>query len=431
MHSIKMGSVALLLSVLVSIIPGCSNNMVEPEGPTQIRIGVILPFTGSSASSGLDSKSGIELAAFIINNSHEFKMPLAKASGLPGLNHAKIKIIFEDSRGDGKIAAAIVEKLIKKDKVAAIIGCYNSSVTAAASEIAEIFQVPFLNPDSTSPILIQRGLKWFFRTTPDDEMFVRNFFDFFSDLTREKKISLPRRLVLVYENRLWGTGVARAEKKLASKEGYEIIQDVPYDTNDTQFNPELSRIKDAMPATILQASYAKDAVLFMQGYKAYDINPTAILAMNAGFISPYFGQQLGEDAEFILSREVWAPDIQDINPLARKTNQMFSKKYSRDMTGNSARSFTGLIVMADAINRAGSLNAEKIRKALLETDMESRSIIMPWQGVRFDPETGQNTLGRGIIVQRRNGKYVTVWPFDLASHPIAWPLPPWPQRSSQ
>jgi hypothetical protein len=127
------------------------------------------------------------------------------------------------------------------------MGCYNSAVTAAASEQAEILKAPFLNTNSTSPILTQRGLNWFFSTTPDDGMFAQNFFTFFSDLNQLLEINIPKRLILVYENRLWGTSVSRAERKLALKYDYEIVGDIPYDCTEDSFDEELEAIKAAMP----------------------------------------------------------------------------------------------------------------------------------------------------------------------------------------
>ena len=85
------------------------------------------------------------------------------------------------------------------------------------------------------------------------------------------------------------------------------------------------------------------------------------------------------------------------------------------------------MVMADAINRAGSTDPDAIRKALSETNIPGNKLIMPWKGVKFDAK-GQNTLGQGILVQIIGGKYVTVWPFDLAAHDIVWPMPKWDQR---
>ncbi len=175
----------------------------------------------------------------------------------------------------------------------------------------------------------------------------------------------------------------------------------------------------------MQSSYAQDAILYMQTYKAMGYRPQALLAMDAGFISPVFIETLGDDANYILSREVWAPDLGETRPLIRQVNTLFRGRYGTNMTGNSARAFTGLIVLADAINRAGSTEPEAIRQALLETDIPAEQLIMPWKGVRFDSETGQNTLAQGIIVQIQDRAYYTVWPWDLATRELIWPMPDW------
>jgi branched-chain amino acid transport system substrate-binding protein len=85
------------------------------------------------------------------------------------------------------------------------------------------------------------------------------------------------------------------------------------------------------------------------------------------------------------------------------------------------------MVLADAINRAGSTTPEAIQKALIATDIPGSKLIMPWKGVKFD-ETGQNTLGQGILVQIIGGQYKTVWPFELAAQDIVWPMPKWQDR---
>ena len=212
------------------------------------------------------------------------------------------------------------------------------------------------------------------------------------------------------------------------KYDYEIIEELPYDSKRTSFEKELKRIKLSSDNIILQTSYARDAVLFMKGYKAHQINPIEILAMDAGFISPYFLENLGKDGEYILSREVWALDLGQKKPLVTKINDLFVKRFGRNMTGNSARSFTGLLVLADSINRAISLEPTKIREALLASNIKSDQLIMPWDGVKFDYKTGQNLLGSGIIVQIQGGKYVTVWPSELSSSDPIWPMPAWSKR---
>ena len=84
--------------------------------------------------------------------------------------------------------------------------------------------------------------------------------------------------------------------------------------------------------------------------------------------------------------------------------------------------------VAEAINRAGSTDPEAIRKALLATDLKPAQLIMPWKGVKFDPATGQNELGTPLITQWRGGALRVVWPFDLATLDVLYPLPKWSDR---
>ena len=86
------------------------------------------------------------------------------------------------------------------------------------------------------------------------------------------------------------------------------------------------------------------------------------------------------------------------------------------------------MALADAINRAGSTDPEKIRKALTETNIPSDKLIVPWRGIRFGAD-GQNELVRGILMQVQNGKYCTVYPFDLASCELVYPAPTWSEKA--
>ena len=413
-----------LLVVLFLLLPFVSACRSEPPPPAEVTIGVIYPFSGSLEATGADIRHGIELAVEIINGEFKLEMPLARTAGLPNLRGAKVKVIYADHAGDPDQGVEAARRLIEEEKVVALVGCYNSSVTAPVSQVAEAASVPFLNPDSTSPTLTQRGFRWFFRTTADDAIFVRNFFDFLADLQQERGIALGS-VAIVYENTLFGTGVGQLERRYAQEAGLKVVADVPYSANATSVEAEVQRIIASGASLVMQSSYAQDAILYMQTYKAMGYRPQALLAMDAGFISPVFIETLGDDANYILSREVWAPDLGETRPLIRQVNTLFRGRYGTNMTGNSARAFTGLIVLADAINRAGSTEPEAIRQALLETDIPAEQLIMPWKGVRFDSETGQNTLAQGIIVQIQDRAYYTVWPWDLATRELIWPMPDW------
>lgn len=412
---------SIILAGALLLLSACMREEPRDSAKDAIRIGALYPLSGVDVVVGEDIKAGLELALEIINEDHALPMPLAEGVGLPGKAGRRIELVFRDTRGDPVLASKRLEELVSQERVVAVIGCYHSQVTALASEQAEMLRIPFLNAESTSPVLTQRGLKWLFRTTPDDQMFSQNFFDFLDEMRNKQLLSSSCPLVLVYEDGLWGTSVAQAQQRLAWRREYRVEADVPYSASADNFQQEVEKISRALPGVILQASYARDALAFMKEYRSRALPPFAILGMNAGFVSPELISSLGADAEHVLSREVWAADLSEKKPLVQKVNDFFRMRYHHDMTGHSSRSFTGLMVLAEALDRARGESPEALRKALLQTDLRSDQIIMPWDGIRFDPETGQNTLGKGVIVQVQQGRYVTVWPESLAAKAPVWP----------
>jgi branched-chain amino acid transport system substrate-binding protein len=217
------------------------------------------------------------------------------------------------------------------------------------------------------------------------------------------------------------------QTKYAEKYGYKISGTVLYPAKSTQLTSEIQKLKSSNPKVIIQTAYIADAILSMKTYKELNFSPDAILANDAGFVDPEFVKSLGKDANYIFSREVWAKDFSKKKPMVMTVADMFEKRTGKPMDGSSSRAFTAMIVLADAINRAGSTEPAKIQKALQETNLKGDQLIMPWDGVKFDA-TGQNTLGKGIIVQVQNGEYVTVWPFNLATKDVVWPFPKWDKR---
>jgi len=392
---------------------------------SEIVIGAVYPLSGNLAKVGTDIKDSIELAAEIVNDDVDLPVPLGKGKGLPGLGGARVRVVFADHQSSPERGLSEAERLITQEHVVALLGSYNSNVTATASQAAERLKIPFLNETSTSPLLTARGFKWFFRTTPTDDEFSENFFKF---LQSRKNV---KRVALLYENTLFGSDVSKFEKKYAQKYGYEVVADVAYDAKSTNLSSEIQRLKSAAPEVLLQTSYTSDAILSTKTMKELDFRPQAILAMDAGHVASEFVPALGKDAEGILSREVWALGLGAKKPIVSRVNDLFRKRTQAsrgapvDMDGTSARAFVGFLVLCEAINRAGSTEPEKIRAALEATDIPSDALIMPWRGVKFDAKTHQNTLGSGILVQIQDGKYVVVYPFELAQAEVRWPLAAW------
>lgn len=403
-------------------------NPMVALGAEDIVVGALYPLTGAQAPTGADLKNGVELAAEIINNTYpDLNMPMASEEGLPNLGGAKINVIYADHQAAPEKGMSEAERLYVGRKAVAVVGCYNSGVTATASQVAERLRKPFLNPDSVSPTLITRGLKWFFRLTPDDKMFSENMFTFLADL--EKKYGQKvKTIAVVNENTLWGQDFANAALKFAEEKGYEITNHIVYPANTAEVTAEVQKLKASNPDVILQASYVSDAILFVKTFKEQGYSPKGLLANAAGYVDAAFINTLSEDAEFIISRSVWSEDLLATKKVAKIVNDMYKAKYGVNMNENSARSFTGMIILADAINRAGKTDPESIRKAILETQVPSEQLVLAWEGIKFDPANGQNVLGRAVMVQILNGKYQTVWPFEVAAAEIVWPYPEWSKR---
>ena len=398
---------------------------VTAHAQQEVKIGVIYPLTGVAASTGAELKHALELAADVINNGAEgiAGLPFAAGGGLPNLKGAKVRLVFADHQGSPQVGASETERLITQEKVVAVVGAYSSNVTATSSQVAERYKIPYLNAESTSASLTTRGFKWFFRITPHDDLFVQNFFTFFKDIEAKKGIKV-KQLALFNENTLWGNETTRLETRLAGERGFNIVKSVSYPAKSTQLTSEIQTLKAGNPQVVMQSSYLGDAIMAMKTYKELGFSPEMILANNAGFTDTEFIRTLGKDADYVITREVWSLDLAKNKPLVGNVNDLLNSRYKVNFTGNTSRAFTALLTLADAINRAGSTGPEAIRKALSETDIDGASTIMPWKGIRFD-EHGQNTSGSGILVQIVDGKYHTVWPFNLATRDITWPMPAW------
>jgi branched-chain amino acid transport system substrate-binding protein len=399
-----------------------------PTVPSEpVKIGVPFPLSGALAGPGADSKAAVELAVDIINESHDLDLPLGRTQGLPNLGGAPVEAIFADHAMDPEKALRETERLITEEGVVAINGAWASSTTATASQVTERMGIPLLNANSTSPALGERGFQWYFRTTPHDRVFVRNMVEFMHDMEKNKGVTIET-IAILHEDTMYGTDSADVAKKLAEEYGYEVVADIAYPQNATDCTSEVQRLKAAKPDVLIQADYTSNAILSVMTYKDLDFNVDAIIANDVGFIDLQYIEAVGDNGNYIFSRDLWSKDWVEEHPLVSTINTMYKERAGKDLTGTSARAFTGFLILADAINRAGSTGPEAIRQALLDTDMPPEQLIMPWAGIRFDPETHENVLGRGIVVQMQDGEYYTVWPFDRAARDPIWPMPTWAER---
>jgi branched-chain amino acid transport system substrate-binding protein len=386
----------------------------------EVVIGVIYPLSGASAQIGVDAQRAFETAADIVNKNYDFDLPMAKGEGFTGLGGAKLRLVFADHQADPQKGRAEAERLITQEKVSAIVGTYQSAVAVTVSQICERYQIPFLSADNSSPSLHRRGLKYYFRAAPHDEMFSTAMFDFFDAL--KKKGQKIETLALFHEDTIFGTDSANAQLKLASERGYKIVADIKYRANSPSLTAEVQQLKAANADVLMPSSYTTDGILLIKtmgelGYKAKNI-----VAQDAGFSEKALYDAVGDKIPGVISRGSFSIDLAAKRPMVGKINDMFKEKSGKDFNDYSSRQFMGLIVMADAINRAKSTDGEKIREALVATDMPGESTIMPWAKVKFD-EMGQNNNADPVLLQYTGGKFVTIFPPQAAVADAIWPMP--------
>jgi len=109
----------------------------------------------------------------------------------------------------------------------------------------------------------------------------------------------------------------------------------------------------------------------------------------------------------------------DLGDCAQQQRVELRSRNNKDLNDNTGREITALIVLVDAINRAGSTEPAKLHAALMATDVPGDQTIMPWKGVKFD-STGQNIAATPVIQQIKDGKYHTIYPFDVAVEEAVW-----------
>ena len=417
----------LSLVLMVSLVACGVTRIAEASNPSSIIVGAIYPLSGSQASTGMEIRNGIELAIDIVNNNWpSINLPLAEGEGIPSLGGAKMSIVWGDSQGNPERGMATAEQILNQDNAVAIIGCFNSSVSATVATVTERHEKVFLNPDSTNPGLTKNGWEWFFRLTPDDYMFTRNLIDFIIDMNEQKGAGI-KTAALVYDNSLTGQDIGELFNTMSREAGLEVVLDLVFAPNSPELNSEVMRISRANADVVMHFAFVSDAILLMRTYKDQGYMPKMFIANGGGFTDSSFVATLGADADYICNRSVYSLDIGEQRPIVTQINDIYRERYGFNMNEYSSRGFMGVIVLADAINRAGSTDSEAIRKALFETNIPEDQIILAWTGVQFD-SYGQNILGRAMVGQNVNGEFPTVWPFDLAQAEPVYPAFGWSNR---
>ncbi len=425
----------VLLAGAFAFLPIFSNTFAAER---EIKIGVLYPLSGSLATIGRDLQRAAELTAEQLVNTKnpQIEILMAKWGGIPNLGGAKLKLVFADTRGEPDRGADLAKRLILDDKVVGLMGAYQSAVTKTVSAVAERYGIPMINDSSTSPDLTRRGFKWFWRTTPHDEYFNKDLFEFLKGLTAGKVKGVKaipkdqlKNLAYACENTEWGSSVAKSLDTFAKEYGFNITKALLYSANSPDLTSEAQALVAAKPDCMLFACYLSDSILMIRTLKGMKASANLFWGQDAGFEMADFPKTLGTDTNGVLTRTVFIAKLANVKRVAGQINDLYKKKYGDDLTGATARSVVGVQTWAYVLNRAASTDPKAIQKACNEIKIPGYELVMPWDGIQFDA-TGQNILGKGLIGQYQKNREGTidleiVYPFELATANFTYPFPGW------
>ncbi|MHC1726902.1 MAG: ABC transporter substrate-binding protein [Syntrophobacteraceae bacterium] len=404
----------LVVALAFLFVPGFVT--VASAADKVVKIGNIEPLSGASAAVGQQGKFAREMAVEEIN----------AAGGIKSLGGAELEMIYSDSESKPEKGVAEAERLINTEKVNVLTGCWNSSVTYPVTAVAERYGIPFVVPVSVADKITEQGFKYTFRIAAKDSWWVRDQFSFLKDMEKEFNTKLET-LAFVYENGDWGKGFAKSWKEFAEKGGYKVVMDEPYPSTTTDLSPVVTKIKRANPDVLLLVSNAADAILLTNTLAEYKVSPKAIIGSGGGHADPSFLKAVGKNGQFVFDIVEWETDVN--KPGVKETNEKFKKKYGYSLAGESVDAYIAMYVLADALERAGSLDPKAIREALATSKLSTGpAMIAAYDAIEFD-QTGQNKQASLCIVQINDMgqglERISVWPKNArrSGYTPVFPMP--------
>jgi branched-chain amino acid transport system substrate-binding protein len=377
----------------------------------EIKIGTLIPLTGSLSALGINAKYGSDMAAAEIN----------EMGGIKSLGGAKIKMVHGDSEGKADTGISVAERLIKQEGVLACLSGPQSGVTFATTQITEKYQIPHMVTGSVADEITSRGFKYVFRIIPRATMWSLSQLKLTEDMKKQgHKI---QNIALFYEDTLWGQSQAKIWRE--KKGDFKIVADLSYPNATSDLTVSITKLKAAKPDVVLICSYVSDALLMTKTMFEMDFNCQGIIGAGAGPEDPLFYKNLGELTENIMTIVQFSDEV---SPFCKEKAQKYQKAYNQPMGGHSANAYAGIHVIADALQRAGSADPKKIREALAKTNLCSGPAkdILPVPCVKFDA-TGQMDFW-AVIAQWKKGKLMPIWPSEFAKAKPVWPMPTWKER---
>jgi branched-chain amino acid transport system substrate-binding protein len=371
-----------------------------------ITFGAALSLTGKVSTEGRLVKEGYDLYVKHINAKGGIRV-----GGKPYL----VAIKYYDDQSDAGTSAKLYEKLITEDGIKLLLGPYSSGITFPASAVSEKYQVPMIAAHAAASSIYDRGFKYLFATLTPVDQYTANMIKMAAD-------AKPRgqRVALLSENALFpraGIDGAEAQAKAA---GLEVVYKEAYPTGTKDFSAMLAAMKSRNPDVLIAGGYTGDMIVLARQAAEQGVN-LKMIGFLLGPTLPGFVEALGPRAEYLLEPVQWASNMQYKDEIFGWTTAEFAALCQKE-TGHVCdyhppQSAAALEVYQRAIEKAGTLDPQKVRDAIAQTN------LMTFYGpIRFN-DKGQNIAKGMSVVQIQGGKPVVVYPAAGAQGTFIYPIP--------
>ena len=383
-----MKRVTKLLSVLaagamfMSALTGCGGGGSKGADGDTIKIGGVLEMTGGSASFGISSKNGIDLALKKINE-----------KGV--LGGKKLSLVVADTKSEASEATNGMQKLISQDKVVAVIGPNQSSAVIASGAInngAKVVDITPMgtNPDVTFDPKTKQVKPYSFRTCFIDPFQGTVMASFASNELKVKKAA-----IYIDNTSDYAKGLAQFFKENFVKNGGQVVIEEAYLQKDTDFKSTLTKIKAAQPDFIYIPGYYQEVGLIVK--QAREMGITVPMAGGDGWDSAKLPEIAGKAAlENTFFSSLYSPD--DTSDLNKNFVAEYKKAYNTNPDVFAALAYDSALLVAKAIEDAGSADPAKIAEAMAK--------IKGFKGVSGEVTFNEqhNPIKSAVIIEHKDGK---------------------------
>jgi branched-chain amino acid transport system substrate-binding protein len=405
-RALSVAGAATLGAALAAACGGDGDDSSSSQGPSEIKVGAVVPLTGRYAAGGAQIRNGYEIAVDDINltggvqvKQFDRKIPLS--------------LELLDDASDPNQTVQRLETLFSSN-VVAYLGGFGSDIHAAAAPIAEKNKIPYIGVAFALYNIHQQGYKYLFSPFVKSPGITTSWFDLM-DAQNPK----PVRLAFFPEKTDWGEEMRNLWRQEANKRGYQVVVDEEYAPGITDLSPLILRAKSANADAVLSLPSPPDGALLQRQLKELDYTPKITFIVRAAD-APTWGTNFGKDGDYVLVAPGWSPDLKFEG--VTQFNAKHQTKYNTPPGAVAGPAHVAMTVLADAISRADKLEADSIRDALTKTDLKS-SLIGP---VKFNSDGSGQVLN--VSVQWQEGKLVSVWPKDVAGGALQYPAKPFRER---